>query len=114
MVGAVVGSPRYMAPEAFEGEPSGIRGDIYSLGLILYEMLAGEPARKGTDEDDLEKDVAKEIDLETLPGSPALKRVIARCLSDLAKRYQTPAELKRALARCPDARVAQPARPGDA
>lgn len=39
-----LGSARYMAPELFTDEPVDVRADIYSLGMIAYEMLAGRPA----------------------------------------------------------------------
>jgi len=41
--GMVVGSPIYMAPEAWRGEDAGSETDIYSLGIILFEMLTGQP-----------------------------------------------------------------------
>jgi eukaryotic-like serine/threonine-protein kinase len=37
----VVGSPAYMAPEQLEGRPASMQSDIYSLGIVLYKMLAG-------------------------------------------------------------------------
>jgi serine/threonine protein kinase len=39
--GARLGTPRYMSPEQVRGEPAGPRSDLYSVGLILYEMLVG-------------------------------------------------------------------------
>lgn len=40
-VGAVLGTPRYMAPEVLRGEPATAGSDVYSAGVLLYEMLTG-------------------------------------------------------------------------
>jgi serine/threonine-protein kinase len=42
-VGALIGTPLYMSPEQARGQPVDQRADIYSLGLMLHEMLTGEP-----------------------------------------------------------------------
>lgn len=40
--GATIGTPDYMSPEQAQGKPAGHASDVYALGIVLYEMLAGE------------------------------------------------------------------------
>jgi serine/threonine-protein kinase len=46
--GIVIGTPRYMAPEQALGDPIDARTDLFAVGAILFEMIAGRPAFGGT------------------------------------------------------------------
>ena len=48
--GMVVGTARYLSPEQVQGHSTDARTDVYALGLVLYEMLAGRPAYQGDSE----------------------------------------------------------------
>ncbi len=47
--GVAMGTPQYMSPENITGDPVTHHADIYAVGLLMYEMLTGEPAFKGKD-----------------------------------------------------------------
>jgi eukaryotic-like serine/threonine-protein kinase len=96
--GAFLGTPRYMSPEQAEGKPADLRSDIYSYGLILYEMLAGDVPFRG---DTTLKVMYQRIHEKPKPpkmSNPAipawLDRVVMRCLEkDPDARYQSGYEI---------------------
>jgi Tol biopolymer transport system component len=101
--GAILGTPRYMAPEQIDGKPADERTDIFAFGLVLYEMLTGQHAFEGKSAASvmvaiLEKDpVPISALMPTTP--PALEQVVLTCLAkDPAERWQSFRELKHALA----------------
>jgi serine/threonine protein kinase len=100
--GSMVGTPAYMAPEQVAGKPVDYRTDIYSLGLMLYEMFTGAPAF--TAENPVAVALKQMREAPPHPRTiepmipPALERSILKCLEkEPARRYQSVAELETAL-----------------
>jgi serine/threonine protein kinase len=67
--GAIVGSLSYVAPERFRGDEVDHRSDLYSIGIILYEMLMGRPPFVAKDDMDL---VELQLDAPPPPLDPSL------------------------------------------
>ncbi|HMJ07546.1 MAG TPA: serine/threonine-protein kinase, partial [Pyrinomonadaceae bacterium] len=81
-VGAVLGTPLYMSPEQCRGEHLDPRSDVYSLGVIAFQMLAGDTPFKGNFSEVM--DAHREIEPPSLDAKKVrkkLKRVIASALS---------------------------------
>src|ERR1035437_9928732 len=79
--GAVLGTAGYMSPEQVRGEAVDSRSDIFSLGLVLYECLAGRPPFTRTTGVELMTAILRE-DPPELPETiaPALRQIVAHCL----------------------------------
>lgn len=96
--GQAVGSIHYIAPEQARGECPDARSDIYSLGVVMYEMLTGRQPFTGytLGEIAVKHMNADAVPLhELVPGTPAeLERIVFKAMSSKLKdRYQTAAEL---------------------
>ena len=100
--GSIVGTPQYMSPEQAEGKAVDHRTDIFSLGIILYEMATGErPFRGDTAQSVLSaiiKDSAPSVTERKAALPLALARLVRRCLAkDAERRYQTAKDVRNEL-----------------
>lgn len=100
--GVLIGSPKYMSPEQVGGHPVDHRSDIFSLGSVLYEMVAGRPPFMGEELPKLLNDILHGTPLPpsvVRPGlPPALDAIVARCMEkNPAARYQDGRDLAREL-----------------
>lgn len=96
--GTAVGSVHYISPEQAKGQPVDARADLYSLGVVMYEMLTGRQPYIG--------ETAEAIALQHVNGTPlkprevnpeipeALERITLKAMApDIEQRYQTAEEL---------------------
>jgi Tol biopolymer transport system component len=97
--GIMAGTLAYMAPEVLLGQPIDARTDIWSLGVVLYEIATGGLPFKGQNQFELSAAIARDP-VQPFPSHvpPALRSVILRCLSkEPAQRYQHAGEVRAAL-----------------
>jgi eukaryotic-like serine/threonine-protein kinase len=100
--GVVLGTFGYMAPEQARGQAADHRTDIFAFGAVLYEMLSGERAFQGATTADTMAAVLTrdppELDAGRLSLSPALDRIVRRCLEKTPDlRFQSADDLAFAL-----------------
>src|SRR5262249_24907480 len=88
--GVVMGTPRYMSPEQARGEKGDARTDICSLGVVVYEMLAGRAPFTGVTASDclaaILKDEPPELSEANPKVSPQLEKIVRRCLEKQPER----------------------------
>lgn len=97
--GAVMGTAGYMSPEQVRGEQADHRSDLFSFGVVLYEMLSGKRPFAGGSQVEVMSAILKE-DPRELPASvpPALTSIVNRCLEKAPdRRFQSAADLGFAL-----------------
>ncbi len=92
----ILGTVSYMSPEQVRGEPLDARSDIFSVGIVLREMLTGrQPFHRGTTADTMAA-ILKEEPSGGLPATvpPALERIVSRCLEKSREaRFQSARDL---------------------
>lgn len=112
--GAILGTAAYMSPEQARGRRVDKRTDIWSFGVVLYEMLVGvSPFYGETATDSIGAVLHKDLDLDRLPpGTPArVRRVLARCLKrDPRERYHDLADVRLDLTEPETMPLARPSR----
>ena len=94
----ILGTARYMSPEQARGETVDARSDLWSLGVVLYEMLAGRPPFEGKTSTDVMAAVflkpPQPFEHRAAIVPPALQSVVERSLrKEPAERYQTAEEM---------------------
>jgi len=113
--GEIFGSPQYMSPEQCLGEHLDHRADIYSLGCVMYEALAGKPPFTANNPiklifkhiNEAPPPIVRPMQGHQIPSG--LKSIVARCLEkEPSKRYQSMSELIRDLTLVQEGKFVEP------
>jgi len=97
IAGTVVGTVAYMSPEQAQAKPLDERSDIFSFGLVLYEMLSGQRAFSADTGIAVMAAIVRD-EPKALKVLPELDKIVARCLrKNPAERFQTMSEVRAAL-----------------
>jgi serine/threonine-protein kinase len=114
-LGDILGSAKYMSPEQASGEPVGAASDLYSLGVVLYEMLTGSVPFEASTPEEVSAEHAggppphpREVNPKVSEGMDAL--VMRLLATDPKDRYASADQLTKDLKRLP--RLALPSRQG--
>ena len=95
--GTILGTAAYMSPEQAEAKLADARSDIFSLGLVLYEMLSGRPAFAGGSTIAVMAAIVRD-EPKSLTAPPALQSIVTRCLrKSPGDRFQSMTQVKDAL-----------------
>jgi serine/threonine-protein kinase len=111
--GSLMGTPEYMSPEQLRGDPVDFRSDLYSLGIVTYELFTGGlPFHSETPVATIVRQLhdAPFLEIPALPGP--LRPVLARALAkDPAERYASAEDMRRALEAACEASTPEHAEP---
>ncbi len=86
--GAFLGTPSYMSPEQFLGDPITHKSDIFSLGVLLYEILAGQKPFIADNESSLSKRVRAEREMKVRKLNPEVPRKLASLVHKCMRKNQ--------------------------
>jgi predicted ATPase len=97
--GAFAGTPEFASPEQFAGVAVDIRSDLYSLGIVLWEMLTGRPVFRGSPAEVMYQHQHAPLPLDLLEAVPQPVVVLVEVLleKDPGQRFQSPAEVLNAI-----------------